>query len=66
MRVRVLVKSYINEGIHLPGDIIDVAELDGRVELLEPKADVKQPTPAKPVSKKQAKKPALPDFLDED
>ena len=38
MKVRLKVKSFILGGIHESGEIIEVDELDGRVELLEPEA----------------------------
>lgn len=35
MKVRVLVKSFIDGGKRNPGDIIDMANPDGRVEIVK-------------------------------
>ena len=35
MRARLKVKSFINGGIHDAGEILDVEELDGRLEALD-------------------------------
>ena len=35
MRARLKVKSFINGGIHEAGEILDVEELDGRLESLD-------------------------------
>ena len=35
MRARLKVKSFINGGIHNAGEILDVEELDGRLEALD-------------------------------
>lgn len=48
MRVRVLVRSYINEAIHDPGDIIEVDKLDGRVAPVDPPVEEKKAKGKKP------------------
>ena len=35
MRARLLVKSFIQGGVHEAGEILDVEELDGRLEALD-------------------------------
>ena len=35
MRARLKVKSFINGGVHDAGEILDVEELDGRLEALD-------------------------------
>ena len=35
MKVRLKVKSFINGGVHDAGEILDVEELDGRLEALD-------------------------------
>ena len=35
MKVRLRVKSFINGGVHDAGEILDVEELDGRLEALD-------------------------------
>lgn len=63
--VKVLVKSYINNARHYPGDIIPVETLDGRVELIEKGPPEKAPAkaPAKAAGKAKAPKDALGDAL---
>lgn len=62
-KVRVLVKSYINDAIHAAGEILEVAELDGRVELVGPVKAEPRPSAVATKPKAVAKKaPAAPDF----
>ena len=35
MRAKLKVKSFINGGVHDAGEILDVEELDGRLEALD-------------------------------
>lgn len=55
MRARLKVKSFIQGGVHEAGEILDVEEIDGRLEALEDA----QP---KPKDAGKHKKPSKDDF----
>ena len=55
MRAKLLVKSFINGGVHEAGEVLEVEELDGR---LEPVGD----TPARMKDEGKHKRPSKDAF----
>ena len=47
MQARVLVRSFINEGLYEPGEIVEVDKLDGRLEAIDPDPAPKRPSGGK-------------------
>ena len=57
MRAKLLVRSFINGGVHEAGEVLEVEELDGRLEAL---AD----NPPKPKNADKHKRPPKDDLDD--
>ena len=60
MRARLKVKSFINGGVHDAGEVLDVEELDGRLEAL----DDAQPAKKDEGKHKKSSKDDLDDAFD--
>lgn len=61
MRAKLKVKSFINGGVHDAGEILDVDELDGRLEAL----DDAQPAKKDEGKHKKSSKDAFDGALDD-